>query len=146
FHAKLRRTPGRPRDAQRLCPTTAPRRERQQIREVVVVVNVEMGDEDVVDVRYRHAHRENVFDAAGAKVEEETIAVAELNHDARTGLIAPRRIRTAADKRDAHLVRPNNLRAGEVVVPALNAGCWAIIRGELEARADASAVRALDHI
>ena len=81
----------------------------------MVVVHVQVGQEDVVDLRHRDAHGEDVLDAAGAEVEEEPVAVAQLDHDAGAGLVAPGRERAAADERDPHLIRPEGLAAGEVV-------------------------------
>jgi hypothetical protein len=54
---------------------------------------MQVGEEDVVNARDRYAHGEDVLDAAGAEVEEEAVAVAKLDHDARAGLIAPLRKR-----------------------------------------------------
>ena len=102
--SEVRRASRGPGDPQRHLPPSCPRREWEQIRQVVVVVHVQVGDEDVVNLRHRDAHGEDVLDAAGAEVEEEAVAVAQFDHDAGAGLIAPRRKRATADERDPHLV------------------------------------------
>ena len=82
------------------------------------MVNVQVSKEDVVKLRHRDAHREDVLDATRAEVEEEAVAVAQFNHDTCAGLIAPGREGATADERDPHLIRPDSLTGGEVIVPA----------------------------
>lgn len=72
----------------------------------MVVVDVQVGNEDVVNLRQRDAHGEDVLDAAGAEVEEELVAVAQFYHHTRAGLVAPGRERATTDERDSHLVLP----------------------------------------
>src|SRR5208283_2931227 len=79
-------------------------------------------------------------DASGAKVEEETIAVAQFDHDAGASLVAPGRIGTTTDKRDAHFVQSNGLAAGEIVVPTTDRRRWLVVRRELQAGARPTAV------
>ncbi len=88
----------------------------------------------------RDTHGEDVLDAAGAEVEEEAVAVAQFNHDARARLVAPGREGATADERDPHLVRPEGLAAGEVVHPASDRWRWLVVRRELQAGARATAV------
>ena len=52
------------------------------------MVDVEVGDEDVVDRLERHLRREDVAQAARTEVEEEAIAVPELDQDAGRRLVA----------------------------------------------------------
>ena len=111
-----------------------------EIGQVVVVVHVQVSNEDVVNARHRDAHGEDVLDAAGAEVEEEAVAVAKFDHDARAGLIAPGRERATADERDPHLVRPEGLTAGEVVHPAPDGRRWLVVWRELQAGARSTAV------
>src|SRR5271165_2600715 len=133
--AEVGRATGRTGDAQRHFPPSSPCREWQKIGQVVVVVHVQEGKEDVVDIRHRNAHGEDVLDAARAEVEEETVAVAEFNHDGRAGLVAPDRDGTTADKRDPHLVRSEGLATGEVVHPAADGRRWLVVGRELQAGA-----------
>ena len=77
----------------------------------------------------------------GTEVEEEAVAVAQFDHDARAGLVAPGRVRATADERDAHLVRPDGLTAGEVVVPAPDVLRRLVVRRELQAGARPAAIR-----
>src|SRR5271167_888301 len=106
----------------------------------MVVVDVQVGNEDVVNARNWDAHGEDVFDAAGTKVEEEAIAVAQFDHDARASLVAPGREGTTADKRDPHLVLPDGLTAGEVVHPAPYGRRRLVVGRELQAGAGSPAV------
>src|SRR5271167_81834 len=101
---EVRRASGRPSDSQRLLPSSCPRREWEEIGQVVVVVYMQVGDEDVVNIRNRNAHGEDVLDAAWAEVEEEAVAVAQFDHDAGAGLIAPGREGAAAYEGNPHLV------------------------------------------
>ena len=101
-----------PMDAQRL-PPPHPRREGEQVRQVRVVIDMEMGEEDVVDRLQRHGHRDDVPHAAGAEIEEEPLAVTQLDHDAGAGLRARDRHRRAADERDPHFVGPNSSWPGK---------------------------------
>src|SRR5690242_20008068 len=98
---------------------------------------MEVGDEDVVDARDRDAHGEDVLDAARTEVEEEAVAVAQLDHDARAGLIAPGREGATANERDPHLICPQGLAAREIVHPGADGRRWLVVRRELEARARA---------
>ena len=79
------RAAGRAVDPQRL-PASHPWREGVEIRKVGVVVDVEVGEEEVVDRRQRDRHGDDVAHAAGTEVEEEALAVAEFDHDAGAGL------------------------------------------------------------
>src|SRR5579864_6942098 len=107
------------------------------------MVHVQVGDEDIVNLRHRDAHGENVLDAAGAEVEEEAVAVAQFDHDASAGLLAPGRKGATPDERDPHLVRPDGLTIGEVVHPAADRRCWLIVWRELQAGTRPSPVRIL---
>ena len=140
FGAEVRGASGGPGDPQRHLPSSCPRREREEIGQVVVVVHVQVGNEDVVDLRHRDAHGEDVLDAAGAEVEEEAVAVAQFDHDARAGLIAPGRKGATADERDPHLVLPEGFTAGKVIVPAADGGRWLVVGRELQAGARPAAV------
>src|SRR5208283_2427150 len=116
--AEIRRASRGPGNPQRHLPSSSPRRKWEEIGQVVVVVHVQVGNEYVVNTRHRHAHGEYVLDTARPEVEEEAVAVAQLDHDARASLIAPGREGATADERDPHLVLPEDLTAGEVVHPA----------------------------
>ena len=140
---ELRRASRGAGDPQRLLPAPAPGRERQQVGQVVVVIDVQVGDEDVVDLLHRDAHREDVLHAARAEVEEEPVAVPELNHDAGAGLITPRWERATTDERDPHLVRPEGLTGGEVVVAGADRRRRRVVRRELRATARVPPVRVL---
>src|SRR5208282_6849066 len=106
----------------------------------MIVVHVQVRDEDVVYARDRDAHGEDVLDAAGAEVEKEAVAVAQFDHDAGAGLVAPGREGTTADERDAHLIRPEGLTAGEVVHPGPHGWRWPVVWRELQAGAWPTAV------
>ncbi len=71
--AEFRSPARRPVDAER-PPAPGPGGERQQIREVVVVIDVQVRQEDVVHQLDRHLHRANVAHAARPEVEEEAPA------------------------------------------------------------------------
>src|SRR5271169_437429 len=106
---------------------------------------MQVGYEYVVNAGDRDAHGEDVLDAAGAKVEEEAVSVAEFNHDASACLIAPRREGATAHERDAHLVLPKGLTARKVVHPAPDRRCWLVIWRELQATARLPAIWTLWH-
>src|SRR5271167_1297555 len=101
---------------------------------------MQMSNENVVNARDRDAHSENVLDAPWAKVEEEAVAVAQFDHDARPGLIPPGRERATSNKRDAHLVRPDGLTSGEVVHTAPDGRRWLVVRRVLQAGARPPAI------
>jgi hypothetical protein len=56
------------------------------------MIHMQMGEEDVVDLRHRHLVRDDVLQAAGPEVEEESAHLAAFHHDARAGLAEPRRV------------------------------------------------------
>src|SRR5271169_2704594 len=101
---------------------------------------MQVSNEDVVNARNWNSHGEDVLDAAGTKVEEEAVAVAQFDHDASAGLVAPGRERATADERDTHLVLPDGLTAGEVVHPAPDGRSRLVVWRELQATARPPAV------
>src|SRR5579871_2908726 len=111
----------------------------------MVVVDVQVRDEDVVYLRDRHAHGENVFDAAGAKIEEEAIAVAQFDHDAGAGLIASGRKGATADEGNPHLVLPDCLTTGKVVVATADGRRWFVVGRELQTQARSATVGTRRH-
>ena len=102
-------------------PAGGPGGEGKQVGQLAVVVDVQVSEEDVVDHLQRHLHREDVAQATRPEVEEEALAVAELDHDACGGLVSPRRERAAADEGDPHLILAELLRGRVVGGPAAHA-------------------------
>ncbi len=82
LRAELRRAAGRAGDAQRLEAQTGRGRERQHVGKVGVVIDMQVGEENVVHQPDRQLQGDDVAHAAGAEVEEEALSVAELDHDA----------------------------------------------------------------
>jgi hypothetical protein len=70
------RAPGRAGNPERLLPPSGPGRKRQEVGEVVVVVDVQVGDKNVIDLRRPRRPWRACSSRAGAEVEEEAIAVA----------------------------------------------------------------------
>ena len=101
-------------------PAQHPRRERVQIRQVGVMIDVQVRQEDVVDPLDGNLHRHQVAMCSDSEVEKETLAVPQLDHNAGSRLRSSRRDGRAADKRNPHFVRPQFLHAGEETVGVLH--------------------------
>jgi hypothetical protein len=85
-------------------------------REVACVIGVQMTQEDRVDLRPIGLERRQVLHAAGAEVEQELLSVAELDVPAGClGLLLNDLRHPRAERNNAHLVRAELLRIGEVV-------------------------------
>ena len=102
-------------------PPRRPRREAVQVRQLAVVIHVQVGDEDVVDVLDRYLERRDVPQAPRAKVEEQPGTVAQLDHDAGRRLVPLGRERARAHERDPHLIWPELLKQREEVARAHHA-------------------------
>src|SRR5579863_5166089 len=101
---------------------------------------MKVGNKDIVDLRYGNAHSEDVLDASGAEVEEESVAVAQFDHDTSASLVAPGRKGATADERDPHFVRRDRLASREVVHPATDRRRWLVVGRELQPSARAATV------
>ena len=62
-----------------------------------------------------------------AAVEEETVAIAQFNHDTSTGLVAARRPGTTPHKRNSHFVRADIFKAWKIEVGVLYILCGFVI-------------------
>ena len=129
-------------DPQRL-PAPHPGREAVDVRELAVVIDVQMGDEDVVDHLQGHLQRDDVAQAARAEIEEEPLTVAELHHDRGASLRARRRHGRAADEGDAHLIRAQLLNAREKGVGVGDRGRRPVIGRQGDAGVRPAAIRVL---
>ena len=129
-------------DAQRL-PAPHPRSEGEEVGKVRVVIDMEMGEENIVDRLQRHRHRDDVAHAAGAEIEEEPLAVTQLDHDAGAGLRSRDRDRRAADERDPHFVGADLLLTRVVDVVADEIGRRPVIRRKRDSAARHAAVGVL---
>ncbi|MNZ75351.1 hypothetical protein D3C78_938250 [compost metagenome] len=111
----LVRTPGRTVYTQRL-PAPHPRCKTVEVRQIRVMVDVQMGQKDVIDCLERHLHGEDVAHAAGAEIEEEAFAIAQFDHNASARLAAGRWHGRTAEEGNAHLILAQLFGTGEVVV------------------------------
>ena len=87
-----------------------------QTGEIAPVVRVQVGEKDHVQVIKGDHQRRHVGVGAGADVENELVAVAELDQPAGRRLTATRRRHTGTEGDEADLVRPENLGARVVDV------------------------------
>ena len=85
------------------------------------MVPVQVGEEDVVQAIERHTRRQVVGDRAGPHVEDETVAIAELDIHRGAHLSGPRHRRTAHE-RHADLIGLHVFRLREPVRRALEPG------------------------
>ena len=129
-------------DAQRL-PAPHPRREGEEVGKVRVVIDMEMGEENIVDRLQRHRHRDDVAHAAGAEIKEEPLAVTQFDHDAGAGLRARDRDRRTADEGDPHFVGADLLLTRVIDVVADEIGRRPVIRRKRDSAARHAAVRVL---
>lgn len=109
-------------------PPSHPRSKGVEIRKVRVVIDMKMGEEDIVDRLQWHGHRDDVAHTAGAEIKEELVAVAKFDHDTGASLRLRDRDRRTADERDPHLVGADRLLAWIVDVVADEKGCRPVIR------------------
>ncbi|MND78253.1 hypothetical protein D3C80_699630 [compost metagenome] len=104
------------------------------------MVDVQMGKKDVVDRLERHLHGEDIAHAAGAEIEEEALAIAQLDHDASARLAAGRWHWRTAEEGNAHLILAQFLGTGEVVVVIVQIRRRTVVRREGDASARATTV------
>ena len=86
-------------------------------RQVAVVVNVKVADKDLVEVIVGDFLGGDPLMRPAADIEEELVAVAELDQETGRCLLRPGTRHARAQRRDAHLVGLEVLRAGEVHIP-----------------------------
>jgi hypothetical protein len=88
--------------------------------QVSEVIRVQVAQEDLIHFREVGTQPEQVRHRTGPEVEEEDVAVAQLDHEGRGLLRSRQRGREPGpQRRDAHLVRSERLRIGEVRREAL---------------------------
>ena len=68
------------------------------------MIDMEMGEENIVNRLQRNSHRDYVPHAAGAEIKEKSLAVTQLHHDAGAGLCACDRDRRTANEGDPHFI------------------------------------------
>ena len=112
FGSRLARTP----DPQRHHPVGDHATHPQRV-EITEVVGVEMADEDLVEVVVGDLEGRDPLGRAGADVEQELVAVAQLHEPAGCGLLGASVGHTGATGGDAHLVRSQRLGPGVVDLP-----------------------------
>ena len=101
-----------------------------------------MGKENVVDQLDRDPHGDDVAHAAGAKVEKEVPAIAQLYKDAGAGLVLAHGLDgCATQERDSHLVGAEFLRPREIHVGVRDQGRRPVIGRQGKAAAGHAAVR-----
>ena len=88
------------------------------------MVDMQVRKEDVLNQLSSLSHGDDVSHAARTQIKEEIVAIAQLHHNARTGLVAARWPGSAANKRDTHLIRPELLAVWEVIRSASHRGGW----------------------
>src|SRR5262245_4981156 len=114
----LRGAPGRPGEPKGLVPATTPCAEYVGIGYGRKVIPVQVRDEDVVDLVQRNPRGQVVGDGARTHVEDEPVAIPQLDVDGRAHLTRAGQ-RRAPHEGDADLAGLYLLRAGEPVGYAL---------------------------
>ncbi len=74
--------------------------------QVAPVVDVQMGQEDLVELGMRHADRIQIRAGTRPEIEDEDIAIPQLNQPASRCLLPPRKRHPRAQRRNPHLVGP----------------------------------------
>jgi hypothetical protein len=106
---------------QGLVPPPGPAAEHVQVRQGAEVVDVQVGDEDLVELVEGQPGRDVVRHRPFADVEDEVVAVAQLDED-RSVHLARSNERRRSHERDPQLVWPKFLGPGEPVRCARQAG------------------------
>ena len=105
------------------------------------MVNMQMADENVIQVRNRHLQGDGVSNTAIAQIEEEATrlcsTVPQLDQHARAGLFLRYWERRAAHERDPHLVLGEDFRTREVRVAVLDGRPGLVVVRQADATAGA---------
>ena len=127
--------PARRSDHSQGFPAPVERSELPQVGKLSAVIDMQMRQEDIVDLRHRHLIGDDVAETAGAEIEEQALRTAQFDHNASSGLVEPRRPRIAAHEDYAHFVWPERFGLREVVVFIFDRRRWEIVRRHRDATA-----------